>query len=146
MQSSFIAASPPADPVVLTSAELALASGGVVLEPTDAVGAVARLLDAGASTVLVRLGCTSAVLVEDGGAYHAESLPVSGTGADLDTSGALLAGFRAAGGRGPQALSEGVAWAAAALRGDGEPAAPSDADRTSVLITWIDALELIRDR
>jgi 1-phosphofructokinase len=146
MHSSFIAASPPDDPVVLSSADLALAAGGAVLEPMDAVGAGARLLDEGASTVLVHLGCTSAVLVDDGGAYHAESIPAPGAQAGLDTTGALLAGFRAAGGHGPEALSEGIAWAAAALRGAGETVAPSEADRASVLITWIDAVELIRDR
>jgi 1-phosphofructokinase len=72
-----------------------------------------ELRSKGVGTVLVSLGPSGAVLVTDGQAFHSESgviVPRSTVGA----GDALLAGFLAAGGEGPEALAEGVAWGAAA--------------------------------
>jgi 1-phosphofructokinase len=87
---------------------------GVVPETLgDVVLAANELRSKGVGTVLVSLGPSGAVLVDEGRAFHAESrviVPRSTVGA----GDALLAGFLAAGGEGPEALAEGVAWGAAA--------------------------------
>jgi 1-phosphofructokinase len=109
--------------------ESVLASGPDVLKPNeeelsevtgvvpetlgDVVLAAEELRSRGVGTVLVSLGAAGAVLVGDRDALHAESeviVPRSTVGA----GDALLAGFLAAGGEGPEALAEGVAWGAAA--------------------------------
>jgi len=58
---------------------------------------------------------------------------------------ALLAGFLAAGGRGPRALAEGVAWAAAAcvLPGTAMPG-PGDLRRGAVRIGPVEPKRLLR--
>ena len=87
---------------------------GVVPETLgDVVLAANELRSKGVGTVLVSLGPSGAVLVDGGEPLHAESdviVPRSTVGA----GDALLAGFLAAGGEGPEALAEGVAWGAAA--------------------------------
>jgi 1-phosphofructokinase len=106
---------------------------GVVPETLgDVVLAANELRSNGVGTVLVSLGPSGAVLVEDGHALHAESaviVPRSTVGA----GDALLAGFLAAGGEGPDALAEGVAWGAAAcvLPGTAVPG-PADLQRDLV--------------
>jgi 1-phosphofructokinase len=106
---------------------------GVVPETLgDVVLAANQLREKGVGTVLVSLGARGAVLVEDGEAVHAESeviVPRSTVGA----GDALLAGFLAAGGEGPDALAEGVAWGAAAcvLPGTAVPS-PGDLQRQLV--------------
>lgn len=108
---------------------------GVALETLgDVVSGADKLRSTGVHAVLVSLGPGGAVLVDDVGAVHAESpavVPRSTVGA----GDALLAGFLAAGGRGPQALAEGVAWAAAAciLPGTAMPG-PGDLRRGEVRI------------
>jgi 1-phosphofructokinase len=79
----------------------------------DVVLAANELRVKGVATVLVSLGPSGAVLVDDGEPLHAESdvvVPRSTVGA----GDALLAGFLAAGGTGAEALTEGVVWGAAA--------------------------------
>jgi 1-phosphofructokinase len=98
----------------------------------DVVLAAHELRSKGVGTVLVSLGPSGAVLVDDGQAFHAESrviVPRSTVGA----GDALLAGFLAAGGEGPEALAEGVAWGAAAcvLPGTAVPG-PGDLQRDLV--------------
>jgi 1-phosphofructokinase len=87
---------------------------GVVPETLgDVVHAANELRSKGVGTVLVSLGPIGAILVNDEEPLHAESdviVPRSTVGA----GDALLAGFLAAGGSGPEALAEGVAWGAAA--------------------------------
>lgn len=112
---------------------------GVVLEKLgDVVAGADKLRSYGIRTVLVSLGPSGAVLVEDVGAVHAESpavVPRSSVGA----GDALLAGFLAAGGEGPKALAEGVAWAAAAcvLPGTAMPG-PADLHRDQVRIQRVE--------
>jgi 1-phosphofructokinase len=104
----------------------------------DVVVAATELRSKGVKTVVVSLGSSGAVLVDGGHAFHAESgviVPRSTVGA----GDALLAGFLAAGGDGPDALAEGVAWGAAAcvLPGTAVPG-PADLQRDLVQIHPVD--------
>jgi 1-phosphofructokinase len=82
------------------------------------VGTVHEVVAAARSlggAVLVSAGARGALLVSEAGVWHAWSevpRPVSTVGA----GDALLAGFVAAGGTGPDALREAVAWATAAVQ------------------------------
>ncbi|RSM36182.1 1-phosphofructokinase [Amycolatopsis balhimycina DSM 5908] len=79
----------------------------------DIVDAAQELRFLGAGKVLASLGSKGAVLVEDAGIWcaNASAEPRSSVGA----GDAMLAGFLAAGGSGPQALATAVAWGAAAV-------------------------------
>jgi 1-phosphofructokinase len=112
--------------------ELSEVTGAAPETLGDVVLAANELRSRGVGTVLVSLGPLGAVLVGDGQAHHAESamiVPRSTVGA----GDALLAGFLAAGGEGPEALAEGVAWGAAAcvLPGTAVPG-PADLQRDQV--------------
>lgn len=112
---------------------------GVIPETLgDVVLASNELRSKGVGTVLVSLGPIGAVLVGDDEPIHAESdviVPRSTVGA----GDALLAGFLAAGGAGPAALAEGVAWGAAAcvLPGTAVPG-PGDLRRDLVRMHPVD--------
>jgi 1-phosphofructokinase len=112
--------------------ELSEVTGVIPQTLGDVVAAANELRSRGVKTVLVSLGASGAVLVDGGPAFHAESgviVPRSTVGA----GDALLAGFLAAGGDGPEALAEGVAWGAAAcvLPGTAVPG-PGDLQRDLV--------------
>jgi 1-phosphofructokinase len=81
----------------------------------DVLDAARALVDRGARCVLASLGADGAVLVEDGRALHAEA-PVATVVSAVGAGDALLAGFLAGGGSGPDALATGMAWAAAAVQ------------------------------
>ena len=83
----------------------------------DVVDAARDLRDRGWGSVLVSLGRFGAVLVSDEISYGTVS--VTDVRNTVGAGDALLAGFIAAGGRGPTALGEGLAWAAAAVRSVG---------------------------
>lgn len=119
--------------------ELSEVTGVIPESFGDVVLAANELRSKGAGTVLVSLGPSGAVLVGDGEPVHAESevvVPRSTVGA----GDALLAGFLAAGGEGPVALAEGVAWGAAAcvLPGTAVPG-PGDLRRDLVRTQPVDA-------
>jgi len=112
--------------------ELAEVTGRPLRTITDVTEAAGRLRDLGAGAVLASLGEEGAVLVDNEGAIHGRTPPlppVSSVGA----GDAMLAGFLAGGGRGPDALIEALAWGAAAARqpGSGMPS-PADIDRAAV--------------
>ena len=112
--------------------ELAEATGRALVTIADVVDAATRLRDQGAGAVLASLGADGAVLVDDDGAIHGRTPavpPLSSVGA----GDAMLAGFLAGGGKGPEALIEGLAWGAAAVLqpGSGMPS-PDDIDREAV--------------
>lgn len=112
--------------------ELAEVTGQRLLTIADVVEAANRLRDLGAGAVLASLGADGAVLVDDDGAIHGRTPavhPLSSVGA----GDAMLAGFLAAGGKGGDALIEGLAWGAAAVLqpGSGMPS-PEDIDRGAV--------------
>jgi 1-phosphofructokinase len=114
--------------------ELAEVTGMRLLTIADVVAAASRLRDRGAQAVLASLGADGAVLVDDDGAIHGRTPavpPLSSVGA----GDAMLAGFLAGGGKGADALIEGLAWGAAAVLqpGSGMPS-PADIDRTAVRV------------
>ncbi|MEN3357671.1 MAG: 1-phosphofructokinase [Mycobacteriales bacterium] len=95
--------------------ELAEAAGGAIDSVQDVVDAARWLRSRGAGTVLVSLGADGAVLVEDAGVTVGESAVVEPR-STVGAGDALLAGFLARGAAGPDALAEGMAWGAAAVR------------------------------
>jgi 1-phosphofructokinase len=112
--------------------ELAGVTGRRLGTIADVVGAASRLRDLGAGAVLASLGADGAVLVDEDGAIHGRTPavpPLSSVGA----GDAMLAGFLAGGGKGADALVEGLAWGAAAVLqpGSGMPS-PHDIDRASI--------------
>ena len=112
--------------------ELAEVTGLRLRTIADVVDAASRLRDLGAGAVLASLGADGAVLVDDDGAIHGRTpavAPLSSVGA----GDAMLAGFLAGGGKGADALIEGLAWGAAAVcqPGSGMPS-PDDIDRAAV--------------
>jgi 1-phosphofructokinase len=125
--------------------ELAHAGGMPVRSREDAYAAVHRVRAAGARTVLASLGPDGALLVDDGGAYHA-SAEVSAPRSTVGAGDATLAGFLAAGGSGAEALAEAVAWgtAAVALPGSRMPG-PSDLDRDAVKTIQLHTEEVARE-
>jgi 1-phosphofructokinase len=95
--------------------ELAAACGRWPITLGDAARAARELADAGARCVLASLGPDGALLVQGGQIWHGEAedgIVRSTVGA----GDAMLAGFLARGGKGPAALQEALAWAAAACR------------------------------
>ncbi|GAC1368245.1 MAG: 1-phosphofructokinase [Actinomycetota bacterium] len=112
--------------------ELAEAAGQAVETLGDALDAAERLRKKGAKAVLVSLGPDGALLVDATGSRHGEApgdVPVSTVGA----GDALLAGFVAGGGVGPDALREALAWGAAATRLPGsQMPCEHDLDRSAV--------------
>lgn len=109
-------------------------------EVLDAAGS---LLSRGAGAVLASLGADGALLVQPDGAWFAEA-PVDAPQSAVGAGDATLAGFLAAGGRGPEALLEAVAWGAAAvtLPGSRMPG-PTDLDRAAVRLA--DAVPIERN-
>ena len=112
--------------------ELAEATGMRLTTIADVVEAACRLRDRGARTVLASLGADGAVLVDDDGAIHGQT-PVVSPLSSVGAGDAMLAGFLAGGGAGAHALTQGLAWGAAAVLqpGSGMPS-PGDIDLASV--------------
>ncbi|MCC3763128.1 1-phosphofructokinase family hexose kinase [Glycomyces sp. TRM65418] len=116
--------------------ELAEAARVPIRTLGDAVAAAEALRAAGAAAVLASLGPDGAILVDHTGVTHARA-PLAGSVASTVGAGdAALAGFLAAGGRGPEALTAAVAWgtAAVSLPGSIMPA-PDDIDLDAVVVT-----------
>ena len=112
--------------------ELAEATGVRLGTIADVVEAACRLRDRGAGAVLASLGADGAVLVDDDGAIHGQT-PVVSPLSSVGAGDAMLAGFLAGGGAGAGALTQGLAWGAAAVLqpGSGMPS-PDDIDLASV--------------
>lgn len=104
----------------------------------DVVAAADELRGKGARAVLVSLGRDGAVLVDEHGAAHAETPPLTPR-SNVGAGDATLAGFLSAGGAGTEALQRAVAWGAAAagLPGTAMPG-PNDVDITAVRIHDVD--------
>jgi 1-phosphofructokinase len=98
--------------------ELAEAAGRPVETLGDALTAARHLQERGARSVLASLGPDGAVLVEGDEAVHGEAY-VAETRSTVGAGDALLAGFLAAGGQGPEALRSALGWSAAAVRQPG---------------------------
>ena len=112
--------------------ELAEVTGMGLSTIADVVEAAGRLRDLGAGAVLASLGADGAVLVDDDGAIHGRT-PAVPQRSSVGAGDAMLAGFLAGGGKGADALVEGLAWGAAAVLqpGSGMPS-PTDIDRLAV--------------
>ena len=112
--------------------ELAEVTGVRLVTIADVVEAACRLRDRGAGAVLASLGGDGAVLVDDDGAIHGQT-PVVAPLSSVGAGDAILAGFLAGGGAGSKALTEGLAWGAAAVLqpGSGMPT-PADIDVAAV--------------
>jgi 1-phosphofructokinase len=112
--------------------ELAEVTGVRLQTIADVVEAACRLRDRGARSVLASLGADGAVLVDDDGAIHGQT-PVVSPLSSVGAGDAMLAGFLAGGGTGAKALTEGLAWGAAAVLqpGSGMPS-PADIDLAAV--------------
>lgn len=112
--------------------ELAEVTGVHLATIADVVEAACRLRDRGARAVLASLGGDGAVLVDDEGAIHGQT-PVVSPLSSVGAGDAMLAGFLAGGGMGATALTQGLAWGAAAVLqpGSGMPS-PADIDVAAV--------------
>jgi 1-phosphofructokinase len=115
--------------------ELAEAVGRDLRTVGDVVAAAQALRDTGTHTVLASLGPDGAVLVEPDGVFVGEC-PVVEPRSTVGAGDCLLAGFLAAGARGPAALATALCWAAAAveLPGSGIPS-PADVARHRAHVT-----------
>lgn len=115
--------------------ELAEAVGRPLATVGDALKAAEELRERGARSVLASLGADGQLLVEAGGACFATA-PVAAVRSNVGAGDASLAGFLAAGGRGPEALASAVAHGAAAVQLAGSlMPAPADLDLSSVVTT-----------
>lgn len=104
----------------------------------EVIAAAEEVRAQGVATVLVSLGADGAVLVDDGGAVHADTPPLTPR-SNVGAGDATLAGFLAVGGSGVDALRQAVAWGAAAVRlpGTAMPR-PDDIDLEEVRFHDID--------
>ncbi len=130
-----IAAGP--DLIKPNAEELEEAAGLPVTDPFSARAAAAVLQERGARAVLASLGDQGAVLIDDTGVHHATAPPVLPR-STVGAGDATLAGFLAAGARGPLALRRAVAYGTAAVQLPGtQMPTPSDVDETTVALTTI---------
>ena len=112
--------------------ELAAATGRQLTTIDDVVEAASVLRGCGAGAVLASLGADGAVLVDADGALHGRT-PATVPRSSVGAGDAMLAGFLAAGGHGPEALTEALAWGAAAVLQPGSRMPlPEDIDREAV--------------
>ncbi len=111
----------------------------------DVVAAAQELRDRGVAAVLVSLGADGAVLVDATGTWHATTPPVEPR-SNVGAGDATLAGFLAAGGAGPQALTTAVAYGAAAVQLPGtQMPGPGDLAVDDVRIDDVDPERRLRD-
>ncbi|MGW3341890.1 1-phosphofructokinase [Nonomuraea rubra] len=123
--------------------ELSAATGMPIRSLGDVAEAAGKLRAAGARTVLASLGADGAVLVEDGGSWYGEAA-VTEPRSSVGAGDAMLAGFLAAGGSGPEALKQALAWGAAAVRLPGSRMpGPADIDPAAVAIRPTDPAHLL---
>ncbi len=123
------------DVVKPNAEELAEAVGRPLSTVGDAVKAAEELRDRGARTVLASLGPAGQLLVDSSGVWFGSG-PAAAVRSNVGAGDASLAGFLAAGGTGPAALSAAVAHGTAAVQlpGSAMPK-PSDLDPAGVSTT-----------
>lgn len=118
--------------------ELGAAVGRHLAHLGDVIDAANEVRDRGARTVVVSLGPDGAVLVDDTGAWHATTPPVTPR-SNVGAGDSLVAGLLAGGGRGPEALATGVAYGTAAVQLPGTSVpGPDDLDLTAVRVAEVD--------
>jgi 1-phosphofructokinase len=123
------------DVVKPNAEELAEAAGRPLATVGDAVKAAEELRDRGARTVLASLGAAGQLLVDGAGVWFG-CAPAVTVRSNVGAGDASLAGFLAAGGVGPAALSASVAHGTAAVQLPGSALPrPSDLDPAGVSTT-----------
>lgn len=123
------------DVVKPNAEELAQAVGHPLATIGDAVKAAEEVRELGAGAVLASLGADGQLLVTASGTYFGQA-PVATVRSNVGAGDASLAGFLAAGGEGPGALSAAVAHGAAAVQLPGSVMpAPGDLDLAAVTVT-----------
>ncbi|MEV8526675.1 1-phosphofructokinase [Streptomyces sp. NPDC052000] len=123
------------DVVKPNAEELAQAVGRPLATIGDAVKAAEEVRELGAGAVLASLGADGQLLVTASGTFFGQA-PVATVRSNVGAGDASLAGFLAAGGEGPGALSAAVAHGAAAVQLPGSVMpAPGDLDLAAVTVT-----------
>lgn len=123
------------DVVKPNAEELAEAVGRPLATVGDAVKAAEELRDRGARTVLASLGPAGQLLVDASGVWFGSGR-VAAVRSNVGAGDASLAGFLAAGGTGPAALSAAVAHGTAAVQLPGSVMpGPTDLDPAAVSTT-----------
>ncbi|MGY1433804.1 1-phosphofructokinase [Streptomyces reniochalinae] len=123
------------DVVKPNAAELSEAVGRPLATVGDAVKAAQELRGRGARAVLASLGADGQLLLDESGTYFGTAAEVVAR-SDVGAGDASLAGFLAAGGRGPAALAAAVAYGTAAVQKPGSAMpAPADLDPAPVTTT-----------
>lgn len=112
--------------------ELAAVTGRELRTIGDVIDAAQLLRTAGVGAVLASLGGDGALLVDARGVLHGEA-PVTSVVSAVGAGDALLAGFLAGGGAGPDALASALRWAAAAVQHEGTLVTGSTVDTEVVL-------------
>ncbi|MFJ4761926.1 1-phosphofructokinase [Streptomyces diastaticus] len=126
------------DVVKPNAEELAQAVGRPLATVGDAVKAAGELRERGARAVLASLGADGQLLVDATGAWFGRADPVA-VRSNVGAGDASLAGFLAAGGRGPAALAAAVAHGTAAVQLPGS-VMPAPADLAPDAVTVTDAV------
>ncbi|WP_461712581.1 1-phosphofructokinase [Streptomyces sp. DSM 41029] len=126
------------DVVKPNAEELAQAVGRPLATVGDAVKAAGELRERGARAVLASLGADGQLLVDATGAWFGRADPVA-VRSNVGAGDASLAGFLAAGGRGPAALAAAVAHGTAAVQLPGS-VMPAPADLAPDAVTVPDAV------
>ena len=125
--------------------ELAEAIGRPLSTLGDVADGARELRERGVGAVLVSLGADGAVLVDATGAWHATTPPLVAR-SNVGAGDAALAGFLAAGGHGPDALAQAVAFGAAAVRLPGSVMPrPDDIAPRDVHVDAIDPARHLKD-
>ncbi|MFB8409947.1 MULTISPECIES: 1-phosphofructokinase [Streptomyces] len=126
------------DVVKPNAEELAEAVGRPIATVGEAVKAAGELRERGARAVLASLGADGQLLVDATGTWFGHAEPVA-VRSNVGAGDASLAGFLAAGGRGPAALAAAVAHGTAAVQLPGS-VMPTPADLVPDAVTVTDAV------
>ncbi|MGC4919011.1 1-phosphofructokinase [Streptomyces sp. DT197] len=126
------------DVVKPNAEELAEAVGRPLATVGEAVKAAGELRERGARAVLASLGADGQLLVDATGTWFGHAGPVA-VRSNVGAGDASLAGFLAAGGRGPAALAAAVAHGTAAVQLPGS-VMPTPADLVPDAVTVTDAV------
>jgi 1-phosphofructokinase len=125
--------------------ELAALTGRTLTTVGEVLAAVAEVRARGARCVVVSLGADGALLVDDTGAWHATTPPVTPR-SNVGSGDSLVAGLLAAGGTGPDALASGVAYGTAAVQLPGTSVpGPDDLALDAITVTEADPDRSLRE-
>jgi 1-phosphofructokinase len=125
--------------------ELAALTGRSLTTVGQVLAAAGEVRARGARCVVVSLGADGALLIDDEGAWHASTPPVTPR-SNVGSGDSLVAGLLAAGGSGPDALASGVAYGTAAVQLPGTSVpGPDDLDLAAVTVAEADPDRSLRE-